>query len=221
MNTAMPRLRRLGSSIRPQWKLSLSPHFLATLGTRSSAPENARRRRVTTMRDVIRHVSRPNETSYANDDDDVPVDPVDVTVRVLAPLYHVDPVKMALVARSDAETADGEPTYDVLLQYYMAGGVMKTQVDVSRNYLMANIEANMRAARSPVHEGLVRIAAVLTGIESFEAASRAAGIVVQRRTTVARKIALMQELGRTLCAESPGVRFFSTMNPVGRPARKK
>ena len=215
----MPRLRPLKPATRQQWRLQISPSFLSMLGSRSSAPENARRRRVTTMKDVLWYISRPHEPP-ADELDEYAEDPVDVLVRILAPLYGIDPAAMAAVARSNEETSDGNPTYDVLLQYYMAGGAMKTFVCVSRNFLMANIEANLRGSRSVTQEGLIKIGAVLTGIESEADALRVAGALDRRRVTFARKVAMMRDFCRSLSGQNPGVRIFATINP-GDPSRRK
>lgn len=215
----MPRLRPLGSATRQQWRLQISPSFLSMLGSRSSAPENARRRRVTTMRDVLWYISRPHEPATDEPDEDAE-DPVTVLVRILAPLYGIDPAEMAAVARSNEETSDGDPTYDVLLQYYMAGGALKTFVSVSRNFLMANIEANLRGPRSVTQEGLIKIGAVLTGLESKADAVRISDTLDRRRVTFARKVAMMKDFCRSLSGQNPGIRFFATIDPAD-PSRRK
>ena len=190
------------------------------LGTRSTAPENTRRRRVTTLKDVLRHISRSHEPDLVESDEGA-ADPVDVLVRILAPMYNMDPNEMAVVARTNEETSNGTPTYDVLLQHYTASGTLKTLVDVSNNFLRANIEANLGGPRGVAREGLIKIGAVLTGIESVETALWVASTLDRRRITFTRKVAMMGELCKSLRAQNPGIRFFAGIDPVVLPRRKK
>ena len=167
-----------------------------------------------TVKEVLSYIKK--EQAYPEEESGA--DPESVVASILARVYNIPEETFLRTARTENYDGHGNLLYDVVLQYFVSGGTLRTNASVSPNFLMTNIQSNLRASPASGQEGIWRIGGALTGL-THEKAAYVASLLDRRRIKFPGKMAILRDTFKKIGTSTPWMVLVEGPDP--QEARRK